>query len=282
MSIPLGQTRSYAQYTASHDNHGNVNQQASIYGSALDDSRLTYNVTAGHANNDGGNYGSASASYLSQVGRVDAGYSNGRNYGQTTLGLAGGVVAHSGGVTLSQPLGESIALVEAPKAEGVGFESQPGVATDSAGYAVIPSLAPYRSNRLAIRTADLGDMVDVKNAAIEVVPTRGAVVLAKFDTSVGHRLMMTLTDSKGQPLPFGSRIEDGWGREVGVVGPDGQAFVTGAEQSGQYSVIWGTRPTDRCSVSYTLPPVESPQPIREVTAQCGASEEVADAKEKKQ
>lgn len=270
LSIPLGQTRSYAQYTASHDNHGNVNQQASIYGSALDDSRLTYNVTAGHANNDGGNYGSASASYLSRMGRVDAGYSNGRNYGQTTLGLAGGVVAHSGGVTLSQPLGESIALVEAPKAEGVGFESQPGVATDSAGYAVIPNLAPYRANRLALRTADLGDTVDVKNAAIEVVPTRGAVVLAKFDTAVGYRLMMTLTDSKGQPLPFGARIEDGWGREAGVVGPDGQSFVTGAEQSGQYSVVWGTRPEDKCAVSYSLPQVDNPPPIREVTARCAA------------
>ena len=282
LSIPLGDTRSYAQYTASHDNYGNVNQQASVYGSAFDDSRLSYNVTAGHANNDGGNYGSASASYLSRVGRVDAGYSNGRNYGQTTLGLAGGIVAHAGGVTLSQPLGESIALVEAPKAEGVGFESQPGVSTDSSGYAVIPNVTPYRANRLAMRTADLGDMVDVKNAATEVVPTRGAVVLAKFDTTVGYRLMMTLTDGKGQPLPFGARIEDGWGREAGVVGPDGQSFVTGADESGQYTVIWGTRPEDRCSVSYTLPKTEAPQPIREVTAQCAAPDQVtADVKKEK-
>ena len=282
LSIPLGDTRSYAQYTASHDNHGNVNQQASVYGSAFDDSRLTYNVTGGHANNGGGNYGSASASYLSQVGRVDAGYSNGRNYGQTTLGLAGGVVVHSGGVTLAQPLGESVALVEAPKAEGVGFESQPGVATDSAGYAVIPNLAPYRTNRLAMRTADLGDMVDVKNAATEVVPTRGAVVLAKFDTTVGYRLMMTLTDLKGQPLPFGARIEDGWGREVGVVGPDGQSFVTGAQDAGQYNVVWGSRPEDRCVVSYALPKIEESLPIREVAAQCLPSESGVAPKEKTQ
>lgn len=280
LNIPLGDTRSYAQYTASHDSRGNVNQQASVYGSAFDDSRLTYNVTAGHANNDGGNYGSATASYLSQVGRLDAGYSNGRNYGQTTLGLAGGVVVHSGGVTLAQPLGESIALVEAPKAEGVGFESQPGVSTDAAGYAVIPNVTPYRANRLAMRTADLGDTVDVKNAATEVVPTRGAVVLAKFDTTVGYRLMMTLTDSKGQPLAFGARVEDGWGREAGVVGPEGQAFITGAEESGQYNVVWGGRPEDRCTVSYSLPKIENLPPIREVAAQCAATDSSASAKEK--
>lgn len=73
----------------------------------------------------------------------------------------------------------------------VGFDSQRGVATDGAGNAVIPSLSPYRVNRVAIRTGDLGDNVEVKNAATEVVPTRGAVVVAKFETSVGYRLLMT-------------------------------------------------------------------------------------------
>ncbi|SFM97180.1 fimbria/pilus outer membrane usher protein [Variovorax sp. OV329] len=269
LSIPLGDTRANAQYSATSGSNGLVNQQASVYGSTFDDSRLTYNVTAGHSNQTGEN-GSASASYLSQVGRLDAGYSGGRNYGQTTLGVAGGVVVHGGGVTLSQPLGETIALVEAPKAAGVGFDSQPGVATDWAGNAVIPNLTPYRTNRLAMRTSDLGDTVEVKNAATEMVPTRGAVVFAKFDTSVGYRLMMTLTGFKGEVLPFGARIEDAWGREMGIVGPDGQAFVSGAEAAARLNVIWGQGPGERCTVAYSLPDVDKPPPIREVSVQCVA------------
>lgn len=281
VSIPLGDTRAYGQYSATRGSNGALNQQASVYGSALEDSRLSYNVSAGNSNQDGA-FGSASASYLSQVGRFDASYSNGRNYGQATVGLAGGVVVHSGGITLSQPLGETIALVEAPKAEGVGFEAQPGVSTNSSGIAVIPGLSPYRTNRLALRTADLGDNVDVKNAVVEVVPRRGAVVLAKFDTSVGYRLMLTLANAKGQPLPFGARVEDGWGKEIGVVGPEGQAFVSGAEQSGQLNVVWGHGQAERCSVAYSLPAVDNEPPIREVNAQCAAPEKVASAKEKLQ
>ncbi|BEP37725.1 fimbrial biogenesis outer membrane usher protein [Variovorax sp. V59] len=272
LSVPLGDTRASAQYAVTRDGTGRVSQQASVYGSAFDDSRLTYNVTAGHANQGGSSSGSAGASYLSPVGRFDLGHSMGRGYGQSTFGMAGGLLVHGGGVTLSQPLGETVALVQAPKAQGVGFESQPGVATDWAGNAVIPNLTPYRLNRLAIRTADLGDTVEVKNAATEVVPTRGAVVAAKFETSVGFRLLMVLTDRKGRALPLGSKIENEVGQEVGIVGPDGQAFVTGAGNSGQLTVRWSQDKADQCVVPYSLPDEENPPPIRELNGQCAAAE----------
>ena len=64
--------------------------------------------------------------------------------------------------------------------------------------------------------------MDVKYAARDVVPTRGAVVLAPFETSVGYRLMLTLKDRDGRALPFGSRIENEAGQEVGIVGPEGR------------------------------------------------------------
>ncbi|WP_219209315.1 fimbria/pilus outer membrane usher protein [Variovorax boronicumulans] len=271
LSIPLGDTRANAQYMAARDNTGRVSQQASLYGSAFDDSHLTYNVTAGTANQGGGGTGSGSASYLSPVGRFDLGHSQGRGYGQSTFGMAGGMLFHGGGLTLSQPLGETIGLVQAPKAQGVGVESQSGVATDSAGRAVIPNLTPYRLNRLALRTADLGDTVEVKNAVTEVVPTRGAVVLAKFETSVGYRLLMTLSDQEGRALPLGSKIESEADQEVGIVGPDGQAFVTGAGQSGRLTVRWGQDPADQCVVPYSLPEEKNPPPIRELTGQCAAN-----------
>lgn len=271
LSIPLGDTRASAQYAMTRDDTGRVSQQASVHGTAFDDSRLNYNVTAGSVNHGGGSSASASASYLSQVGRFDAGYSQGRSYGQSTFGMAGGVLVHGGGVTLSQPLGESVGLVQALKAEGVGIESQPGVATDWAGHAVVPNLTPYRLNRVALRTGDLGDTVEVKNAAMDLVPTRGAVVLAKFETSVGFRLLMTLTDPKGRMLPLGSKIENEAGQEVGIVGPEGQAFVTGAGSTGRLTVRWGQGKADQCVVSYSLPDEKNPPPIRELSGQCGAT-----------
>ncbi|MFH0134567.1 fimbria/pilus outer membrane usher protein [Variovorax sp. VaC1] len=279
LSIPLGDTRASAQYALNRDSTGRMSQQASVYGSALEDSRLTYNVTASDTNQGGGSSGSASASYLGSVGRLDLGHSQGRGYGQSTVGMAGGLLFHGGGITMSQPLGETLTLVQAPKAQGVGIESRPGVATDAAGNAVIPSMTPYRLNRVAIRTGDLGDTVEVKNAALDVVPTRGAVVVAKFETSVGFRLLMALTDAKGRALPLGSKIENEAGQEVGIVGPDGQAFVTGAASSGRLTVRWGRGAADQCVVPYSLPDEKNPPPIRELSGQC-ASDVVVGLKSK--
>lgn len=270
LSIPLGETGANVQYGLNRDSSGRVNQQASVYGSALEDNRLTYNLALSDANQGGSSSGNASASYRSPVGRFDVGHSQGRGYGQSTFGLAGGLLMHGGGVTLSPSLGETVALVQAPKAQGVGIESRPGVSTDWAGNAVISDLSPYRLNRVAIRTSDLGDTVEVKNAAMEVVPTRGAVVLAKFETTVGFRLLMVLTDSQGRVLPLGSKIESETGQEVGIVGPDGQAFVTGAADSGRLTVRWGHNTADQCVVLYSLPDEENPPPIRELNGQCAA------------
>ncbi len=267
VNMPLGASGLSAQYAVTQERNGRTSQQANVFGSTLDDSRLSYSVTAGH--DDGqGSTGAVSANYLSPVGRFDLGHSQGAGYRQTTVGMAGGLVVHAGGVTLSQTLGETIGLARLPKAPGVGFESMSGVATDWAGNAVIPNLNPYRINRVAVRTQDLGDTLDVKNAATEMIPTRGAVVLAAFETSVGYRLMLTLADRKGEPLPFGARIESDTGVEMGIVGSEGQAFVTGAGQSGRFIVRWGQRTVDQCTVTYSLPEAESPPPIREMTASC--------------
>ncbi|WP_329956034.1 fimbria/pilus outer membrane usher protein [Collimonas silvisoli] len=267
LSIPLGDSRSYTRYTVAKGSNGQVNQQASVYGSALEDSRLTYNVTAAHSNQQN-NSGSASASYLSKIGRIDFGRTQGSGYGQTTLGMAGGLVVHGGGVTLAQPLGETMALVQAPDAADVGFEVYPGVRTDSRGNAVLANLSPYRSNRLAVRTEDLGDNVEIKNAALEVVPTRGAVVLAKFDTSIGLRLMLNLSDKNGKPLPFGARVENQQGQEMGIVGGEGQTFITGAKDADELKVKWGRGAAEQCRVKYRVPAEKNPPPIRELSAQC--------------
>ncbi len=267
VSIPLGGSGASAQYAMTQERKGRASQQVSVFGTALEDSRLSYSVSANRVD-DSGSTGSASASYLSPVGRFDLSHSQGASYRQTSFGVAGGLLAHGGGVTLSQPLGDTIALVQVPKASGVGIESRPGIATDWAGNAVVANVSPYRENRLALRTQDLGETVEVKNAAIAVVPTRGAVVLAKFETAVGYRLMLTLSDRKGEPLPFGSVVENETGQEMGIVGPDGQAFVTGAEQSGRLTVRWGQREEDRCTVVYSLPEEPNPPPIRELNGQC--------------
>ncbi|MFP1528729.1 fimbria/pilus outer membrane usher protein [Escherichia coli] len=77
-----------------------------------------------------------------------------------------------------------------------------GVQVDWMGNAVVPYATPYRENEVSLRSDSLGDDVDVENAFQKVVPTRGAIVRARFDTRVGYRALMTLLRSGGQPGAF--------------------------------------------------------------------------------
>ena len=88
LSIPLGKTGATAMYSASRDSNGRVAQQASLFGSAMDDYRLTYGITANQSNQDSSS-GSANLNYKGRYGNVTLGRSQGSGYGQTNLGLAG-------------------------------------------------------------------------------------------------------------------------------------------------------------------------------------------------
>ena len=196
---PAGQDRATAMYSASRDSNGRVAQQASLFGSAMDDYRLTYGITANQSNQDSSS-GSANLNYKGRYGNVTLGRSQARATARPTWGWPG----HRRPRRRRNPVpavGRNHRAGARAKASGVSIESQAGVSTDSAGNAVVPNVTPYRSNRLALVTQDLDDSVDVKYAARDVVPTRGAVVLAPFETSVGYRLMLTLKGVTDERCP---------------------------------------------------------------------------------
>ncbi|MEI7100742.1 fimbria/pilus outer membrane usher protein, partial [Klebsiella pneumoniae] len=59
-------------------------------------------------------------SWKASHGTLNGSYSRSRDSQQLGYGIAGGVVIHENGITLSQSLGETIGLVKAPGAEGIG------------------------------------------------------------------------------------------------------------------------------------------------------------------
>lgn len=196
----------------------------------LEGNNLNYSVQQGYGNQGVGNSGSASLGYQGGYGNANVGYNyndNG-NSQQVTYGVSGGIVAHRHGVTLSQPLGETNVLIEAPGADNVTVQSATGVKTDWRGYAVVPFATNYRKNRIGLDTTTLGDKVDLDNAVVDVVPTRGALVRASFKAHVGIRALLTLLHNN-TPVPFGAMVtrdDEGAGT---IVGDDGQViYPTGA------------------------------------------------------
>jgi outer membrane usher protein len=253
LSMPLdGSGRNARLPTANlmigRDSQGAINAQAGVSGSLLENGNLYYSAYAGRQGSQGAQ-GSFSGSYQGSQGKIDAGYSYGSGYRQASLGLAGGAVVHGGGVTLSQPLQDTLVLVEAKGTRDVGVENQTGVATDRRGYAVIPYANAYRRNRVALDTEQLGDDVDLKTGALEVVPTHGAVVKARFETLTGRRVLLKAQRQDGSLLPIGAKVIDAEGKERGIVGPDSQIFLAGVEPRDMFKVATGQDEADACSLT---------------------------------
>lgn len=59
-------------------------------------------------------------------------------------------------------------------------------------------------NRLSVDTTQLPDNVDLEQTTQFVVPNRGAMVAARFNANIGYRVLVTVSDRNGKPLPFGA------------------------------------------------------------------------------
>ncbi len=202
-----------------------------------------------------------------------AGVNYNANSKQVNYGVQGGVVAHPYGVTFSQQQGETMALVRAPGAKGIKVESAHGVKTDSRGMAVVPYVSTYRANRVSLDTRSLADDVDIEGNAKTVIPTKGALVLADFQTRIGSRVLISL-QHQGKPVPFGANAtlveELASSPNVGIIGQDGELYLAGAPESGTLQVQWGDKAGQSCKANFTLPPVaeDAFSTVRSVSAAC--------------
>lgn len=273
-SVPLDRfiKSASATYSINHSNDGRVNQQAGLNGTLLEDNNLSYNVSQIYGNQGQGNSGNASTSYQGKYGNSNLGYSYSDGSRRVDYGLQGGIVAHGEGITLSQPLGETIALVAAPGAGDTKVYNNQGVGTDSRGYAVVPYVSAYRHNSIGLETTSLGDNVELEESSLDVIPTRGAVVKAKFNTHVGYRVMMTLTRPGGKPVPFGTTIvlqsaQQG-NNSAGIVGEQGETFLSGLPEKGMLLAQWGNGDDQRCHVNYQLNQQDLKNPMLVTAAIC--------------
>ncbi|HDL8491674.1 TPA: fimbrial biogenesis outer membrane usher protein [Yersinia enterocolitica] len=262
VNIPLSKwlPNSWANYSINTSKGGATSQQLGLSGSALADDNLSYHLQQSRSNHGGGNSGSLSSSYSGAYGQMNAGYSFGSNSRQLNYGLSGGVLAHPYGVTLSQSQSDTLVLVRAPGASSVGVSSGRGVKTDWRGYAVVPYATPYRQNNVALDTQSMGDNIDMDITSQNVVPTRGAVVLANFQPRLGSRVLINLS-YQGKPVPFGAMAslqDDGAdSANSSIVGDGGQVYLSGVPDNGNLLVQWGNQEKQQCQVKFTLPAAET-------------------------
>ncbi|MGF6192415.1 outer membrane usher protein [Serratia sp. 509] len=273
MQVPLSKwlPNNWASYSVNTSKRGNTTQQVGLSGTALADNNLSYNIQQSYGNRGTGASGNANANYKGTYGELQGGYNYTDDSHQINYGLQGGIVVHPYGVTLSQQQGETLVLVRAPGVRGATVQNNTGIRTDWRGYAVVPYVSPYRKNRIALDTETLAEDVDIDTNIQSVIPTHGALVLADFKTRVGSRVLMTL-NHQGKSVPFGaiaSLVQNkGEMENSGIVGSDGQLYLSGVPEKGQLQVKWGNAANQQCKVAFALPEATAESAVRLVRGVC--------------
>lgn len=267
-SIPLSgwSDSGYVDFSITEDNNHHTTGRVAYSDSALEDDNLSYSLAATIQDGENNDAASASIGYTGSQAELNATVSKRRDGTQLSYGASGAIVAHAGGVTMSQAVNSAeyngIVIVDTNDAEDVHVNNGTGIDTDGAGYAVIPYVNSYRENEVSIDTDSLSGNMEATNAVQSVSPTAGAVVKANFNVRKGYKALLTLRH-EGQNIPFGSvvKVAGDISNEAAYVGNDSVVYLSGLNDKGELQVQWSNQ---TCTAIYDLT-----QSTQKVSAELG-------------
>lgn len=250
LSVPLGRSASAPRASTQLSQADSGRQsQLGISGSAGESRALSYSLSS--AQGYGQNSHSAYAAWQGSHGNLNAGYSRSGDYRSLSLGAAGSVVLHGGGINLGAPVGEGFALVQAAGAQGARIGSSTDLRVARNGYALLPHISPYRWNTIDLDPSGLPIEVELLQTSQRVAPTAGGIVRVPFQVRRERTLFIDATDALGQPLRFAAAVQTEDGIPAGAVGQGGVIQLRGAQESGV--LIVDPEGTRRCRIDYRMP-----------------------------
>ncbi|OFS12130.1 fimbria/pilus outer membrane usher protein [Hafnia sp. HMSC23F03] len=274
-SIPLsfGGRDNYISTSLSHADSSGNSGQTSVSGMLDDAGTLNYSVYVGYQQNRESQAGStknwgANLQKNSAFGTLNGSYSASSDYTQWGVGGRGAAVIHRGGITLGPYLSETFGLVEAKGAKGALVKNGQGARIDSNGYAIVPSLTPYRYNTISLDPKGINKHTELKSTQSRVIPYAGAAVKASFDTLSGYGVLIKAKINGTEALPMGASVLDDQNNVVGMSGQASLIYARVRERQGILTVKWGDSPQEMCRVSYVLPESSEQQELVSVAGQC--------------
>lgn len=258
--INLDMNRSRDSRTATVGMSGTTGEKSSTSWALY--SGIEHNNDSGDSSTWGGN-----VEHRTSVGAFRAYASRGDSYQQYGLGMSGTLVAHRGGITAGPYTSDTFALVEAPGARGAKIRNGQGATVDRFGYAILPSLTPYRYNTISLDSQNMADDVELQGGSKRLVPYAGAISRVTFKTTHGKATLINTTLPDSSQPPMGADVTDSNGEAVGIMGQGGQIYARLAAQSGVLFVKWGKTAAQQCQVWYQLPTMRD-APLYQLTLPC--------------
>lgn len=237
LSAPLrnGANLGYSLSAFSYDTVNRV-----TYSDRLND-RTTWQVAVGNSRRGGS--GSTFVSYQGDIARLsaNAGYQHGQ-YRAAGFSVNGGLtVTPEGGALHREGMpGGTRLLVDTDGVSGVPVRGVGApVVSNVFGKAVIGDMNSYYRSKANIDLNTLPDDVDALQSVVQATLTEGAVGYRQFEVISGLKAMTTLRFTDGSYPPFGAQVLNSKGRQTGIVGDAGSAYISGISPGEIMNVKWG-------------------------------------------
>jgi len=270
ISFPLGGGTNSPFMTSSlaHSHEGGSTYQTSISGTAGENHDLSY--SADIARQEIGDENTIGGSLEQRFAYTQLGVSGSksRDYTQASATAHGSFAVHSGGITFGPYLSDTFGLIEAKGAEGARIMDGQAATIDSSGYALVPTLMPYRYNTVSLDPTNISPYAELQDGERRVAPSAGAAVKLKFRTLMGYPVLLQTTLPNGQIIPMGADVYDK-GKLVGMMGQAGQAYLRASGVTGKLTIKWDD--DQQCYVNYDLGNPDKKQTLIKTTAVCLAN-----------
>lgn len=270
LSFPLGGTPSAPYVSAGMFNSKNngASYQTSLSGISGDDQSLSYSADFARQQQSGENTWSGSLQKRLPLTSLSGSASRGSSYWQSSASARGAIAIHSGGVTLGPYLSDTFALIEAKGATGASVLYGQGASIDRFGYALVPTLTPYRYNTVTLDPQGMAQNTELQDGQRRVAPFAGSAVKITFRTLSGYPVLIATHLPDGDTVPMGTDVLDAKGTSVGMVGQAGQAYLRAATLKGRLTLKWGDSNAERCHLDYDLGKPAKDLPVINLSAAC--------------
>lgn len=250
ISLPLGNSINAPILMLGGTNaNSNSTYQANLSGIIGEDQTLSYSANADY---DSHNSYIGTGIYLTRRfsdATVSGSVSKGEDYTQGSVGVRGALVAYNNRVTLGPHISDTFALIEAKDAQGAKVINGMGARINRFGYAIVPSLVPYKYNDIGLDGTTITDRdIALDEHTQKIAPYSGASVKLTFKTTVGYPILISMPQS--ELLPLGEEVYDENKQVVGLVGQGNQIYVRVAQDKG---ILFITRSSGDCRVTYNVP-----------------------------
>nr|WP_208757905.1 fimbria/pilus outer membrane usher protein [Yersinia aleksiciae] len=282
ISFPLGGSprAPYISAGAVHSQTSGASYQTSLSGVMGDDQSASYSMDFARSEQSKENTFSGSLQKRLPVTSLSGSASSSPGYWQGSASARGSAAFHSGGVTLGPYLSDTFALIEAKGASGAKVMYGQGARIDHFGYALVPTLTPYRYNTITLDPDGMDFNTELQDGERQIAPYAGSTVKVTFRTLSGYPVLISVRLADGSQLPMGTVVystdgsadnghdDNSQEHQVGMVGQASQAYLRAENPRGTLILAWGDAADERCKLDYDLGTPKNDQQLYKLDALC--------------